>query len=78
MLLLLHQQPPVSLAQLGERQTEVQSLNLEVSRSIREGDTHLVPGLPGLSNIFFDDFSRDREICEGVEINSLQGFLFSS
>jgi hypothetical protein len=35
----IHQSNPlVSLAQLGERQTEAQSLNLEVSRSIRERD----------------------------------------
>ena len=37
-LLYLHQNNPVALAHLGERQTEVQSLNLEVLCSIHRSD----------------------------------------
>jgi hypothetical protein len=54
--ILTHQNPlftnkAVSLAQLGERQTEVRSLHLEVSCSIHEGDN-----VPGFCSGLFERF----------------------
>ena len=48
-----HQTNPVALAHLGERQTEVQSLNLEVLCSIHRSDKLQCPVHPGSLQLLF-------------------------
>jgi hypothetical protein len=49
----IYQFNPVALAHLGERQTEVQSLNLEVLCSIHRSDKLQCPACPGSLQLLF-------------------------